>query len=67
MALTKRGGYKPGGGRPKGSNSGRGVPRLLTLKPELWEAIDKLAEKRHTTPLRLIYSVLEEKVAEWEG
>jgi predicted DNA-binding ribbon-helix-helix protein len=44
----------------------RGVVKTLTFNPALWEAVEKVAEKRRTMPLRLIYSILEEKIAEYE-
>jgi predicted DNA-binding ribbon-helix-helix protein len=66
MALTKRGGFMPGGGRPKGSTTGRGVTQGVTFKTETWEAIEKAAKERYTTPSKLIRGIVEEKIAEWE-
>jgi hypothetical protein len=60
MALTKRGGFKPGGGRPKGSVTGRGVPKMLTFKTEIWQALEKEAAEQLTTPPRLIYKIIED-------
>jgi hypothetical protein len=64
MALTKRGGFKPGGGRPKGSTTGRGVSKTITFKQEVWEAIEREAKERYTTPLRFACSIIEEKLTE---
>jgi predicted DNA-binding ribbon-helix-helix protein len=66
MALTKRGGFKPGGGRPKGSTTGRGVTKGITFNAETWDALEKIAKKHYTTPVKLVKGIVEEKVAEWD-